>query len=305
MVAHSEVLGGARRATAGAVVLAYLHEHVDRLITCGRGVRSDAPRSVHDMRIATRRLLSTLTTYRPLLHREQTDPVRAELKWLGQALGRPRDAEVMHQRMLDLVAVQPDHLDLGPTRDHLDDELTGRHRAALADLHEVLDSDRYLRLLDALEDLVAHPRLTPRAGDRARNQIPTLVGHVVRRVDRAARAVTDTTPQAQDQGLHEVRKHAKRARYAAESAVPVAGKPARRLATRMTSLQTVLGKHQDSVTARALLLDLTRGEHLPAELGFALGVLYAQERACAEDARRAYPQALRRTSTTKVRRWTR
>lgn len=302
---HSEVPGRARRATAGAVVVAYLHEHADRLTTCERGVRSDAPKSVHDMRVATRRLLSALRTYRPLLHREQTDPVRAELRWLGQALGRPRDAEVMHQRMLALVAAQAGDPDLGPIRDHLDDELIDRHRTALADLHEVLDSDRYLRLLHALADLVAHPRLTPRAGKPARHQIPALVGHVARRTDRAARVLTDTTPSAQDQALHEVRKHAKRTRYAAESAVPVAGGPARRLATRMKSLQTVLGEHQDSVTAQALLLELTRSEHLPAEHGFALGVLFARERARADDARRAYPEALRRASAEKVRRWTR
>jgi CHAD domain-containing protein len=46
----------------------------------------------------------------------------------------------------------------------------------------------------------------------------------------------DRTPQERDQGLHEVRESAKRARYAAESAVPVSGKPATRLAERMESL---------------------------------------------------------------------
>ena len=107
-----------------------------------------------------------------------------------------------------------------------------------------------------------------------------------------------------NQGLHEVRKCAKRARYAAESAIPVAGKPARKLATRMESLQDVLGEHQDSVTAQALLLQLTMTDHLSAENGFAFGLLYAQERARAKDARRAYKQALRKASAGKARRWT-
>jgi len=43
-----------------------------------------------------------------------------------------------------------------------------------------------------------------------------------------------------NQGLHEVRKSAKRARYAAESAVPVSGRPATRLAIRMEALPNVL-----------------------------------------------------------------
>jgi len=40
----------ARRATAGAVVLAYLQEHADRLVSCDRGVRSDERGAVQDMR---------------------------------------------------------------------------------------------------------------------------------------------------------------------------------------------------------------------------------------------------------------
>ena len=300
-----DALSGARRAPAGAVVLAYLQEHVDRLVTCDHGVRSDGPGAVHDMRVATRRLRSTLATYRPLLDREQTDPVRAELKWLGEALGRPRDAEVLHKRMLDLVAAQPDEPDLGLVGARIGSELDARHRRALVNLQKVLDGDRYVRLLNTLDDLLAHPPLTARAAMPARNQLPALVGHVARRVDRAARAAADErTPQARNQGLHEVRKCAKRARYAAESAIPVAGKPARKLATRMESLQDVLGEHQDSVTAQALLLQLTMTDHLSAENGFAFGLLYAQERARAKDARRAYKQALRKASAGKARRWT-
>jgi CHAD domain-containing protein len=301
-----DAMNRSRRATAGAVVLAYLQEHVDQLVTCDRGARSDQPGAVHDMRVATRRLRSTLATYRPLLDRERTDPIRAELKWLGQALGHPRDAEVMHQRMMDLVAAQSDQLDLGPIRDRIDSELDARHRRALVDLQTALDGDRYLRLLDALDDLLAHPPLTARAGEPAREQLPALVGRVAQRVDRAARVVADDrTPQERDQGLHEVRKCAKRARYAAESAIPVTGKPAKRLATRMESLQNVLGEHQDSVTAQALLLELAMSDQLSAENGFVFGLLYAQERARADIARRAYRPALRKASAEKARRWTR
>jgi CHAD domain-containing protein len=298
-------LSRAQRAAAGAVVLAYLQEHVARLVTCDRGVRSDEPGAVHVMRVATRRLRSTLATYRRLLDREKTDRVREELKWLGEALGWPRDAEVLHQRMLDLVAAQSDQLNLGPVGARIDSELDARHRLALVDLQKVLDGDRYFRLLNALDDLLARPPLTAQADKPARNQLPALVGHVARRVDRAARAVADDrTPRARDQGLHEVRKCAKRARYAAESAIPVAGKPARRMATRMESLQNVLGEHQDSVTAQALLLELTMTDHLSAENGFAFGLLYAQERVRAKDARRAYKQALHKAATTRTRQWT-
>jgi len=258
------------------------------------------------MYVATCRLRSALATYRPLLDRDRSDPVGEELKWLGQILGRPRDADVLHRRMRHLVAARPDELGLATVGRRVDQELGDRHLGALAELVAALEGERYLRLLDALDELVADPPLTARAGKKADKQLPTLVGRAARRVDRAARAVAaDRTAQTRDQGLREVAESAKRARYAAESALPVAGKPASRLANRMKALQDVLGEHQDSVTAQALLLELTMTDHLSAENGFAFGLLYAQERVRADDARRSYKPALRKASAGKTRRWTR
>ena len=298
-------MSSARRASAGAVVLAHLRDQVDKLVMHDRGARSDEPDAVHQMRVATRRLRSALATYRPLVEREQTDPVREELKWLGQLLGRARDAEVLQLRLQDLLAAQPKELVLGEVGRRVDLELRDRHRVAHADLVAALDGDRYLRMLDTLDDLVTNPPLTARAGKRARRQLPALVGRAADRVDRAALAVADDwTPQARDRGLHEVRKSAKQARYAAETAVPVAGDPATRLANRMEALQDVLGEHQDSVAAQALLLELGVAAHVSGENGFTYGLLHAQEGTRAAEARRMYRPALRRASTRKNRRWT-
>src|SRR5450759_5050744 len=303
--AAPEAMSSAGRVTAGAVVLAHLRDQGDRLVLHDRGARSDEPDAVHQMRVATRRLRSALATYRPLLDRERTDPVRDELKWLGQILGGARDAEVLHWRLQDLLAAQPEELVLGPVGRRVDVELGARHRAARGNLVVALDGDRYLQLLDTLDDLVTAPPLTARAGKRAGKELPALVGSAAGRVERAARAVADdSTPGARDRGLHEVRKSAKRARYAAETAVPVAGTPATELAEGMEALQDVLGEHQDSVAARALLLELSVAALLAGEDGFTYGLLYAQELALAEEARGAYGRALRRASTRKVRQWT-
>ena len=291
--------------TAGEVVLGHLREQVNHLVTRDRGARSDEPDAVHQMRVATRRLRSALATFRPLLDRGRTDPVREELQWLGQALGGARDAEVLHWRLRDLVAGQLDELVMGPVRRRVDLEMGRRHKAAHADLVATLDGERYVRLLDALDDLVNNPPLTARAGKPAHRQLPVMVGAAAGRVDRAAQAVAnDLTPQARDRALHEVRKCAKRARYAAETAVPVAGKQARRLANRMKVLLDVLGEHQDSVAAQAQLLELAIGVQQAGESGFTYGLIYAQERVRANDARHAYATALRRASSRRTRRWT-
>ena len=286
-------------------MVAYLQEQVDQLVQADRGARSDDPQAVHDMRVATRRLRSTLATYRPLVDRQRTEPLREELRWLGQVLGGSRDAEVLHLRMRALIAAQPKDKALDQVADQIDQELGNRRRVALTDLQAALDGGRYFRLLDALDESVAHPPLTPLAARRARKTLPRLVGRDARRVDRAAQAVADDgTGQTRNVFLHEVRKCAKRARYAAESAVPVVGQDATRLATRMESLQEVLGEHQDSVAAQALLLKLMMAAERTGSYDLPFGQLYAEESGRAHDARRAYKTALRRASSDKARRWT-
>ena len=54
-------------------------------------IRRDVPDSVHAMRMACRRMRSTLQSFRALLDRERTDAVVAELRWLAGELGGARD----------------------------------------------------------------------------------------------------------------------------------------------------------------------------------------------------------------------
>lgn len=60
--------------TAGEVLLAHLREQVAELVRRDPDVRRDEDDAVHKMRVATRRLRSALSTFRPLLDREETDP---------------------------------------------------------------------------------------------------------------------------------------------------------------------------------------------------------------------------------------
>jgi CHAD domain-containing protein len=116
---------------------------------------------------------------------------------------------------------------------------------------------------------------------------------------------TASTAEARDAHLHEVRKSAKRARYAAESAMPVIGRQAKRLAKRMEAVQELLGEHQDSVTSRGVIRELGVAAHLAGENGFTFGLLHEVEHERAERARAAYPEVLRKASRPKVRAWLR
>ncbi len=290
-----------KRSSATDVVGAHLAEQVRELVRRDPDVRRDQPDAVHKMRVATRRLRSALSTFRPLLDAPVTDPLRDELRWLAGVLGAARDAEVLRDRILGLLDAEPPELVLGPARQKADDLLRSRHRNALAAVHEQLDGDRYLDLLDALDGLVSEPPWQPAASGRAAEVLPPLVAKADRRLRRAARAAeVDGAP---DEALHEVRKLAKRLRYACEAAQPALGKRAGRLARAATELQEVLGEHQDSAVTRTVLRELGAASTRSGQNGFTFGRLHGAEQVRDEARREQWREAWARASRPALRRW--
>ncbi|KJY44865.1 metal-binding protein, partial [Streptomyces sp. NRRL S-444] len=104
-----------------------------------------------------------------------------------------------------------------------------------------------------------------------------------------------------DLALHEARKAAKRARYAAEAAGPALGKPAKRLAKAVKSVQSLLGDHQDSVVARDALHGLGVQAAGAGESAFTWGVLYAREEGLAERGERELPDVWAKVSAPVLR----
>jgi CHAD domain-containing protein len=273
-----------RPGTAGAVVAAHLTEHLQRLLELDDAVRADEPDAVHQMRVATRRLRSAMATFRPTLARTVTDPFRDELKWLGSELGPVRDAEVQRDRLRDRArALDPDLL-LGPVLDRIDTELHRRHETAHEHLLVALEDDRYRDLRATAITFIGAPPLDGIA-DRSERRLAEQVEKACRRVERAAAAADpEVTDHAGIVALHELRKAAKRARYAGEAVAGTFGKRAARLAQRMEDLQEALGEHQDSVDARATLRQLGVTAHLSGENGFSFGVLHGLEAMASSDA---------------------
>ena len=293
-----------RRASAAEIVLGYAAAQVAALQAADPLVRRDAPDSVHQMRVATRRLRSTLKAFRDVLFTEDTAEIRAELKWLGAVLGAPRDAEVLAGRLEASVQQLPPELVLGPVQARLRAHFAPIEAATRAAALKALDSDRYLALLDRLDQLLADPPLTARAGLPAPEVLPAAVNRMRRRVRRRMRRAEGTPAGPdRDSALHEARKAAKDARYAAEAASLGFGKPARQFAKRMKKIQTVLGDHHDAVVARGTVREIGVQAHLAGENAFSFGVLYERDSQLAADLERlawpAWEQAMRR----KYRRW--
>ncbi|MFD3545418.1 CHAD domain-containing protein [Streptomyces sp. NPDC058655] len=276
--------------TAGAHVLAYLRAQRDSLVAQDPAVRRNLPDSVHQMRVATRRLRSAFKTYRKVLDRDTTDPVGEELRWLAAELGVDRDQEVLLERIQGHLDELPRALAMGPVRTRLRVWHTTRRAGSRRRAMAVLDGKRYAALLDTLDALLDGPPLLESAARSARDVLPRAVLRDYERLaGRVERALALEGGEERDVALHEARKAAKRARYAAEAAVPALGKPAKRLAKAVKSVQTLLGDHQDGVVAREALRGLAVQAQGAGEPGFTWGVLYAREEALAERSERELP----------------
>ncbi|MEU0303735.1 CHAD domain-containing protein [Streptomyces sp. NPDC006175] len=288
--------------TAGDHVLAYVRRQVTALVELDPAVRRDLPDSVHRMRVATRRLRSAFRTYRKVLDRTVTDPLRAELKWLAAELGVDRDEEVLTERLRSDVAGLPDTLLLGPVSARLTLTSVARRTGSRRRVASVLDAERYLALLDSLDALLACPPLLPGAARPPRDVLPRAVLKDYERLATRVGHALDLQPGTErDVAMHEARKAAKRVRYAAEAARPALGKPAKKFAKRMKSVQSVLGDHQDSVVARDALRTLAVQAHGAGESAFTWGLLYGQEEAAAAARERELPEVWARASRPKLR----
>jgi CHAD domain-containing protein len=281
---------------AAEVVLAYAAAQLAQLQVTHARVRRDEPEAVHDMRVATRRLRSTLKTFRRVLSGPDTGPdagpdvsaLRAELKWLGDVLGEARDNEVLEAQLQGRLAELPAELLLGPVQARVTGHFGPRAASARESVLEALDSARYLRLLDALTALISTPPSGP--GDQtAAAALPGAVWRAYRRLRRRARrAAAQPYGPARETALHETRKAAKEVRYAAECVAPALGKDAGRLAKKAKKLQSVLGDQHDAVVARALTRDIAIRAHQAGESTFSLGIVHE---ACDRDARALAAQA--------------
>ena len=106
--------------------------------------------------------------------------------------------------------------------------------------------------------------------------------------------------------LHEVRKAAKRARYAAEALAPALGDRALRQAGVAEQVQDALGTHRDTLLTRRLLHRLGVDEpDTDAEHVFALGRLHAREERRGEEALYDYARACEEMDRKRHRRWLR
>jgi len=255
---------------------------------------SGDPEAVHQARVATRKLRSHLRTFGPLLDPEWTEPLRSELGWLALGLGAVRDREVLFERLSERAKSLPasDLRSANSLLHILQVEIATLRTKLMAEL----DSVRYVDLLERLVVASQAPATLPDAEEPASKVLPPLAAGPWRRLRSAIKQLPETPT---DPELHRIRILAKRARYAAEAVAPVVGKAADAFARAAAKLQTILGEHQDSVTAQAWL----RSARISGRRAFVAGELIAMEHVAAEDARAKWPKVWQALDRKSLRDW--
>jgi CHAD domain-containing protein len=285
----------------GATVVELLRHDLSagvlRLFRHDPGVRlGEDPEAVHQARVATRRVRSTLRTFHTLLEPGWTSRLRAETKWLADRLGAVRDADVLLARLEgDLgLLTEPDARVGGA----LLDRLRGERNRARTRLLGAMRDERYTRLL---EDLLAAAS-APATLDGDRRAVDVALPLVKRTWRKLRKEVGRAGSDPTDEALHRVRIKAKHCRYAAEMVAPVAGGPAVRFAAAVEAVQDILGEHHDAVVAEQWLRGAAAkvGDSPPA---LAAGQLIAAQRAAAVDARQRWAAVWKQLDRKKLRAW--
>ena len=289
--------------SAGDEVQAYVAVQVERLLATLPGLRHGDDDAVHDDRVATRRLRAALSVYRPVLDRTVSDPLRTELAELGHVLGEARDAHVEQHALHRWLDREDPALVTGPIAQRIDEDRTAARLLAQDRLEAWLASARFAELVARLSvDLPPGDR----AGREAAKALPRRARRAWARFDVALdAALAEPDGEQRDEALHEVRKAARRARYASEVALGVVGGPARRSAKRAHRVQEVLGTQHDAVTRQETLRRLAHQADLDGESSFTYGRLHALAQVAGDAARDAADEPLRRAAAAGHRRWMR
>lgn len=318
--------------TPAAAVVAALQENRDKLVAYDPRVRADEWDSVHQMRVATRELRSHLQTFHGIVTGPEIARIEEDLKALAGMLGIARDAEVVEERWQNILEEMDADILGDETRAHLSRDMGRAYRRAHRHVIGALNSQRYLDLLESLDELLLNPPVgthaeqteaitTAELSTEAQAETAEVEAEAeATEVEAAAEAKPEPTPAAaapavpdmdqvmaahlnkayeklvrrhnkavqnwsnpelslheREEYFHDMRKAAKKLRYAAEAAGKATDLKTKKLYKACKDMQEVLGDFQDAVTSRDKLQQLAASARRRGEDTFGYGVLYQLE----------------------------
>ncbi len=245
--------------------------------------------SIHQARVATRRLRSNLGTFGSFF--TGASQLRRELRPLARLLGEVRDRDVLLAEV-SACAELFDVSDL-PVIEALIEVLERRREGDVERLR------RHVRGIDQLAARLALWSCSPPLGKRAEKRGSKVLPPLVRsRWNRLAASVGELEePDAA--ALHRVRILTKRVRYGAELVAPSVGGESEQFAVAAANLQDILGDHHDAFVGHEILRSAAR--RLPPRHAAALGQLAGLELAKRQRAESEWREAY--ASLRRLRKW--
>lgn len=246
------------------------HECLRHLVDNFPGVTRGDAEALHQLRIAIRRLRTAISLFRDVVAGEETEQIKAELRWLRAATGPARDLDVFIEEVI------------APIRDkHRQDKginglyrhLRQRRRKAYADAREALLSMRCRELVlrVAVWAEAGQWRATADALARARQRAPVeahaagQLHELRRRIRKDGRAIAGLD----DAARHKLRVEVKKLRYATEFFASLF--ETKRAKKRKRSFTETLKEFQDALGA---LNDVAVRKSLSAEIANRVGPRY-------------------------------
>jgi CHAD domain-containing protein len=246
-----------RVAVAGWKIMSH---HFRRMLKHEKAVwEGGDPEGIHDMRVSTRRLRSTMQIFEPFCGGSTITKLRKRLGKVADALGTVRDLDVFLEHVQAFRTSHTNTDELEPFADYWN----ARQQEARRDLLDMLDGDEYADLLDDFKVFLEQPC------EQKRSEPKPLVRHVVGYLIYARYSdvrmyetvLEEAVQRSEVEILHELRIAGKRFRYLLEAFESVLGENASTVITATKALQEHLGQLQDAHVAIARLQDYI--QHTP------------------------------------------
>lgn len=238
-----------------AVARHTIHQHLRALRAAERlVVEQGDPDTIHDMRVATRRIRTTLQAFESagVFPDKRLRSLRRRLKRLAEELGAVRDLDIFLAHKRDWVGSDDAReSDLARMSDHLARERLAGYERVSRRIHR----RKYAKLLADLDTFIATP--AP-AGPLGCTLVRHYAGSIIWGRYETLLRIESILPVAAPAQLHQARIAGKRLRYALEIFAPTLGDRARPMRKALVECQSLLGDIQDLTVA------LARVEHASA-----------------------------------------
>jgi inorganic triphosphatase YgiF len=255
---------------------------LDRLCVAAEALRTlPGPEKVHKLRVAARRFRALLSVFKPLAKDPAAQHVRAELKWIADALGQARELDVFVAEVWRPASERQD----GPAEDEVralaafGKALLAAQASAYAWAGKAVDSARFRALtLEAAAWLEAGVWTTDMSLEKLRHG--SAAAFAAKALDKRRRKIRKDGKDLASLGpddRHHLRLRGKTLRYAAEDLAtlfPDHPKRADRFIKATRALQDSLGALNDLATREALAREVALSSGEP-EAAFAAGRLTA------------------------------